>query len=275
MAHKFSETIPTASGDHDKKVILFFVLTYVFTWICHLAIPVFGLSFSFDMANPSMYLYLIGILGPLVSAIIVSAQYEGSRGVKKLLSGALKWRFSPIWYLFAIFIVALLQFVSIGIHIRAVPKPLEWMSFPLMLIYGQLWIVLGEEYGWRGFALPRLQSRLGPLGAGLVLGVLWAGWHLPMFFIPGSPQFTESFFTRFPLYVLIVTCWSIIMTMLYNRAGVLACMIFHAALNIAAFTIQMPRGVINPLYLYIPVVLLSIFLMPRPLFALKSAELEE
>jgi membrane protease YdiL (CAAX protease family) len=210
----------------------------------------------------------VGLLGPLASALFLTARFEGWMGVKRLLKGALLWRFNPIWYLFAIFIVALIRFTNIGLHIKAIPIPSQWMNFGLLFIIGQLWVVIGEEYGWRGFALPRLQNSIGPLGASLVIGFFWASWHLPMFFIPGSPQYTDSFFYSFSRYVCLVTFWSIIMTMLYNRTNgsVLVCMIFHAFLNIAAFTIHVPREANMMLYLYVPIVILAITLLPRPLF---------
>ncbi len=276
MTHKNPELVLRLSSLFNTKVLLFFILAYAFTWVFHLAIPAFGLTFSFDITNPAMLLYLVGILGPFVSAVFVSAHYEGSKGVKTLLLSAFRWRFNLIWYLFAIFIVALLMLVNIGLHINAIPLPSEWMSFPLLLIFGQLWIVIGEEYGWRGFALPLLQKQFGSLGASLTIGVLWASWHLPMFFIPGSPQYTDSFLYTFPMYVLIGIFWSIIMTMLYNRANgsVLICMIFHASLNIAAFTIRMPSEANMMIYLYIPIVILSIMLLPRPLFVFEFSKTE-
>ncbi len=159
------------------SVLLFFILAYIFTWTFHLAIPLLGLTFTFDITNPAMLLYLIGILGPLASAVFVTARSEGANGVKKLLKSALRWKFSPILYIYAIFVIALLMFANIGLHINAIPIPSQWLGFPLMLIAGQLWVVIGEEYGWRGFALPRLQNQIGSLGAGLVLGFLWASWH--------------------------------------------------------------------------------------------------
>lgn len=255
----------------NSRLALFLFLAYLFTWTFHIAIPVQGFAFTFDITNPAMLLYLVGLLGPLASALFLTARFEGWMGIKRLLKGALRWRFNPIWYLFAIFIVAILRFASIGLHIKAIPIPSQWMNFGLFFIIGQLWVVIGEEYGWRGYALPRLQKRIGSLGASLVLGLFGASWHLPMFFIPGSPQFTDSFLYSFSRYVCFVTFWSAIMTMLYNRTNgsVLVCMIFHAFLNIAAFTIRMPREANNMLYLYIPIVILATTLLPRPLFILK------
>ncbi|MGD1968080.1 MAG: CPBP family intramembrane metalloprotease [Desulfobacterales bacterium] len=262
------------SNYRNRGVALYFFLAYLFTWTFHIAIPVQGLAFSFDITSPAMLLYLMGLLGPLASALFLTGRFEGWTGVKRLLRGVLRWRFNPIWYLFAIFIVALLRFTNIGLHIRAVPNPWQWMNFGLFFIIGQLWVVVGEEYGWRGFALPRLQSSIGSLGASLIIGLLWASWHLPMFFIPGSPQYTQSFFYSFSRYVCLVTFWSIIMTMLYNRTSgsVLVCMIFHAFLNIAAFTIRMPREANMMLYLYTPIIILAIALLPRPLFVLNFSK---
>ncbi len=89
-----------------------------------------------------------------------------------------------------------------------------------------------------------------------------------MFFTPGSPQFADSFASAFVGYVLIVSCWSIIMTLLYARSGgsVLACMLFHAMLNIAAFSIHVPAEFDLVPWLYIPVIAGAIILLPRPLF---------
>jgi membrane protease YdiL (CAAX protease family) len=274
MKEKISEVAANQSTPLKGSVALFFILAYIYTWTLHLAILLLGLTFTFDITSPSMLLYLVGILGPLASAIFVTARSEGMAGVKKLLKSALRWRFNPVWYIFAIFVIASLMFADIAFHIKAIPTPSQWIGFPLLLIAGQLWVVIGEEYGWRGFALPRLQNLIGSLGASLALGFLWASWHLPMFFIPGSPQYTDSFFYMFPIYVLIVTFWSIIMTMLYNRANgsVLVCMIFHASLNIAAFTIRMPGEANIMIYLYIPVVILSIILLPRPLFSFEFSK---
>lgn len=258
---------PNKYNQSDVSVVLFFMIAFLFTWAFHLSIPLLGLTFTFDINNPAIALYFIGILGPSAAAIFVTARFKGLVGLKKLLYSALRWRFNPIWYMFAIFIVALIMFANIGIHIKAMPIPSQWMSFPLLLFAVQLWVVIGEEFGWRGFALPRLQNQIGSLGASLVLGLIWACWHLPMFFISGSSQYTDSFFYAFPKYVLIVTFWSIIISMLYNRTNgsVLVCMIFHACLNIAAFTIHMPSEANLMSYLYIPVVLMSIILLPSPL----------
>ena len=246
----------------------FFVLALGFTWAFHLVLLLSGMAFSLNLTGAVTWLYLVGLLGPLFAAVTVTARADGWKGVRALLKAGLRWKFHPIWYLFAVFVVGVLMFINVGIQIGGIPHPLQWMHFPLLIIIGQLWVVIGEEFGWRGYALPRMQQWFGSLGAALLIGVLWACWHLPMFFLPGSPQYCASFLSGFAVYIWIVCCWSIILTMLYNRTGgsVLVCMIFHAFFNIAIFTIRMPRGENWMPVLYLPVVVLAIWLLPQPLF---------
>lgn len=86
-----------------------------------------------------------------------------------------------------------------------------------------------EELGWRGFALPRLQGKFGMVGSSLILGCLWALWHLPLWFIPEAPQYG----VRFGWYLLHMLAFSLLFTWLYTRTGgnVLACMVMHASGN--------------------------------------------
>ena len=252
----------------NSGLLLFFVLAFGITWFLHLAIPVLGIPFSLEFTSPAVGLYMLGLLGPLVAALCVSAHAGGRDGVRRLLASGLQWRFGIAWYACALLTVPALMLINLGLVSSDLPRDFDWLRFDILLVVGQIWVVVGEEYGWRGFALPQLQVRFGSLGASLIIGLLWASWHLPMFFTPGSPQYTQTVASTFVGYVLIVSCWSIIMTVLYNRTGgsVLACMLFHAMLNIAAFTLYVPSEFDLMRWLYIPVVLVAIILLPRPLF---------
>ena len=92
-----------------------------------------------------------------------------------------------------------------------------------------IWAQAGEEIGWRGYALPRLATRLGLGGASLVIGGVWALWHLPLFFLAGSGSAGQSF----PIYVLHVTALSVAMAWLYWKTdgSLLLVMLMHAAVN--------------------------------------------
>jgi membrane protease YdiL (CAAX protease family) len=91
------------------------------------------------------------------------------------------------------------------------------------------WVQAGEEIGWRGYALPRLSERAGLGPASVVLGVIWAVWHLPLFLVPASDTFGQSF----PLFLTEVTAMSVAMAWLYwrTRGSLLLVMLLHAAVN--------------------------------------------
>jgi len=91
------------------------------------------------------------------------------------------------------------------------------------------WAQAGEEIGWRGYALPRLSESLGLGPASVILGIIWATWHLPLFFFSGSDKVGQSF----PLYLLQVTALSVAMAWLYWRTGasLLLVMLLHGAVN--------------------------------------------
>jgi membrane protease YdiL (CAAX protease family) len=91
-------------------------------------------------------------------------------------------------------------------------------------------LVVGEELGWRGYALPRLLASRSALSASLILGVLWGAWHLPTFLAPGTPQYGLPF----SAYVLLTTAYSVLFTWIYlhTRGSVLIATLFHGAINL-------------------------------------------
>jgi membrane protease YdiL (CAAX protease family) len=261
------EEVPRNSV-RQRELFGYFGCALGFTWLIHFSISFFGIPFTMDISNPGMHLYLVGLAGPLVAAVTITAVKTGKAGVRSFFAQGLKWRFPIRWYVFAIFTIPMLSLLNILIFNDRIPEDFSWLVVEPLLIGGQLWVVLAEEFGWRGFALPRLQSLYGSLGATLVLGPLWAIWHLPMFFIEGSPQYSENVPAAFLLYMLIITCISILLTVVYNRTqgSVLACMLLHGFLNISAFTIRVPPESNITMYLIVGVALLSIALLDRPLF---------
>jgi len=168
----------------------FFVLAYTISWGYWIPLALSGLQ----VAPGSRVTHLPGLLGPALAAIIVAALTGGASGVRGLLRRAVLvshpgWRFwlyslSPLGFLaLAIGLGALLgrPLPSVEEFGRYSGLPAIGLAPVLLLVF--LGNGLGEELGWRGFALPRLQLRCGALGGTLVLAVLWAGWHLPAFFM--------------------------------------------------------------------------------------------
>lgn len=251
-------------------LLLYFAIAYAFTWAFHLAIPLLGMPLDLSSLSTGAALYWIGLLGPLVAAIVVSARQSGAPGVWQLLGGALRWRLGWLGYLAAILTMPGIFVAMRGLHVAlcgSAPGP--WFQEPaggvLLLLGSQAWVVVGEEYGWRGFALPRLVERWGSLGASLVLGTLWACWHLPMFFIPGSLQHGSAF----PQYLIGLILVTVMLTSLYLRTGgrVLSAMLFHASLNISSSVIRFPLD-LNPVagLAFLPPIVTAFALLPRPWF---------
>jgi membrane protease YdiL (CAAX protease family) len=125
--------------------------------------------------------------GPALAGLAVAATTEGWAGVKRLLAAIGRWKVAPIWYVVAIALPLVLQLVAVLINpVLGAPAP-NWNAIPPLgevAVWVAVFLVfsgpLGEEPGWRGFALPRMLERQGALAASLVLGVLWSAWHLPL-----------------------------------------------------------------------------------------------
>ncbi len=165
--------------------------------------------------------------------MILTARERGREGVTRLLSLALRLPRSP-WPLLtaAGFMLAVKLIASLAVRVATgVWPPVGDTPLVLMLV-GTIVstpVQAGEELGWRGYALPRLALRFGLGFASVILGVAWALWHLPHFFIPGASLFGQSL----PLYVLQVTGLSIVIACVYWRSGgsLLTVMLMHAAIN--------------------------------------------
>ena len=131
---------------------------------------------------------------------------------------------------------------------------LSVLSNPFIIAVGFIYIFfLGgpfqEEWGWRGYALDRLQARLNALASSLMLGVLWGAWHLPLFFIKGTIQ------SQTPIwgFMILILCGTILFTWLYNNTGgsILATMLFHAMNNLSFFIFPTLATALGGLYLLI------------------------
>lgn len=166
-------------------------------------------------------------------ALALTAQDEGRSGVMRLLARIGRWRVGARWYVFAIGYFAVIKLAAALVH-RIVTS--EWPPFgdtpvPVILlgIAASTWVQAGEEVGWRGYALPRLAKQLGLGGASLVLGVVWAAWHLPLFILPSSGSTGQSF----PVYLLQVMALSVVLAFLYWKTdgSLLLVMLLHASVN--------------------------------------------
>lgn len=211
----------------------YFPLTFALAWAvwfaaAALAAP--GNTGFFGVRGP---VFLLGVFAPGIVALALTARDEGRDGVMQLVARIGRWEVGARWYVFAVgyfaaikLTAALIQRVGTG----AWPRFGE-TSVPLMLgaILISVWAQAGEELGWRGYALPRLARHLGLGGASIVIGAVWAFWHLPLFFLPDSGTTGQSF----PIYLLQVTAISVALGWLYWKTGwsLLPVMLMHASIN--------------------------------------------
>ncbi|MFC7135547.1 type II CAAX prenyl endopeptidase Rce1 family protein [Halobaculum litoreum] len=215
----------------DRPLGAFFVLTYAFTWALWIPLvgPLQGLL-TFDVPLWALAGLLLGAFGPTVAAVAVLWLSDGRGAVRDLLARFGKWRVGWRWYAVAVLVwPAVFGATYAGYTlIRSVPvsvTPALLATLPLVYVVRFALAVptgpLAEEAGWRGFALPELQARHGPLVASLVVGLAWALWHLPMFFVPGValPATGTGDPVAILLYVVRTVGISIVFTWAYNGTG--------------------------------------------------------
>jgi uncharacterized protein len=181
-------------------LIFYFLIAYAGTWLVTvpLALSANGVGLlPFSIPEGSVFFVSAAwvFLGPTLAAFIMTGTTEGRAGIRRLLHRYVLWRVGLQWYLVVLIgppvIILLVTIVLPGAlasfqTLAPLDSLLLLVSFPLVLIFGG---PLFEEGGWRGFALPRLQRLHGPFVGSLILGILWACWHLPLFWITvwGTP----------------------------------------------------------------------------------------
>ena len=219
-----------------RSLLKFFSLTFIVSWLLWIAAaailrragsPPSGLQAIIG------FLYILGVFAPSLVALALTARADGRAGTLALLRRTVKWSVSARWYVFAISFMATIK-LAVALLLRIATG--AWPAFGQEPVYIMAIAIVfstpvqaGEEIGWRGYALPRLAERLGLARAGIILGVIWACWHLPFFFVPGTDTSGQSF----PVYLLSVTALSVAMAWLYWRTNgsLLLTMLMHAAVN--------------------------------------------
>ena len=189
----------------------------------------------------------LGVVGqawtwaPAIAALLAAALTGGRAALRELGARLVRWRVGWQWYLVVILGPATFSLVVAGVYVllggswaAAAPPSLREgpLVLPLFLVILTLTDGLGEELAWRGFALPRLLTRHNALGASLMLGVLWALWHLPLLWTEGNAMYQQPVW----LLLLDIPAKSILFTwvFLHTRGSVLLAMLLHGATNLFA-----------------------------------------
>lgn len=228
----------------SSRLLLFLLISFGYTWVV-------GAFVHYGLNQPYQTLVVASTPGPAIGAILTLYISGGTDVVKHFLGRALDWRFRPLLYLSALALPFLINGICslAAMVLQDAPAPASWIALdfsPFFIVFFLLWNGLGEEIGWRGYALPILQEKYGNVVASLILGTFWACWHLPVFFIPGSNQYGTSFIE----YAILLISWSLMMTLLHvgAKGSALVAIVYHEAHNLIAFSIRRPIG--SGLYYY-------------------------
>jgi membrane protease YdiL (CAAX protease family) len=224
---------PGRAGSGD--VVLFCALACAFSWADWGLI----LASARGWIPVSVPLNPWGSFGPAVAALVVCGYRDGLRGIRTLLRGILAWRFGWRLWLVALLGPSALVALALAVYVVAGGDLQPWKAADVgqLLLLAVIVLVvggpLGEEIGWRGYLLPQLLRRTGPLAASLLVAAVWAVWHLPLFWVPGATQEGSSI----PAFIAFVAGFSILTTWLYVASGgsLLAAILFHNAINVSTF----------------------------------------
>jgi hypothetical protein len=216
----------------------FFLLTFALTWTSWIAAVLLvgerGSGGPFQSGS-SGSLVILGIAAPAIVALALTARSDGRRGIVALVRPLVEWRVHARWYVFALSYLVVVKLTGATVYrlVEGTWPLFDARAWYLMLAATVLSTVIGgqvgEELGWRGYALPRLEKMWGLGPASVVLGMIWAAWHLPLFYMPGADTYGQSF----PLYLVQVTGFSVAIAWLYGhtRGSLLLVMLMHASLN--------------------------------------------
>jgi membrane protease YdiL (CAAX protease family) len=210
-----------------RTLVAFFVITFTLAWgllLLYVAVPQVQQAFGpLGYTNP---LYFLIVWAPAFAGLGMVARHHGLRGLGSFLGRLTMWRMPVGWWAFLLLGLPVIFYVGAAIKGNfPAPFPFEPWYAAVPAIATALMLGPVEELGWRGYALPLLQRRYSPFVASLVLGAIWAVWHLPAFLTGGTPMSSFSFGT-WSLGVMAIT---LVLTAMFNaaRGSLLIAFLFH------------------------------------------------
>lgn len=220
-----------------RKIVLFVVLAFVFTWAWWVPLAVAGVVVEPGQGWPT---HLPGLLGPALAAVVVTAATEGRAGLAELWSRVTRWRVSWIWYLLVVATVALALTGLVLTPGATPPDLLVYSGAPEMGLALVLYVLVvngfGEEIGWRGFLAHRLLETRSTVATAVLVWLVWGVWHLPMFWVVGS--FRDFGIAGTVGWAVGLGLGSVFLTWLYRTSGrsVLVTALWHTAYNLTTAT---------------------------------------
>jgi membrane protease YdiL (CAAX protease family) len=255
-----------------KTLLAFLAITFGLSWLPMALYMTFPDPFTslFGEISTSNPFFILAVYAPSISGIILVWCHYGLKGVGSFFRRLFLWRAPIQWWLFLLLGIPVIIYSAAAI-IGTIGEPFRfspwYMLFPALL-QSLLLGPIGEEFGWRGLVLPILQRRLSPFWASLLLGTVWAVWHVPAFLMSGTPQSAWSFG---PFFVGLLAI-AMIMTPLFNasRGSLLIAIFYHLNIMNPIFPDAQPWDS----YLLAIIAVLIVFLNRREMFQLGSGVTE-
>lgn len=236
-----------AKAFEPRNLLFFFLIAFGWSWFWW-ALFIFGilklpagigtLDVNFVSAAPLILVVFVAPYGPTLAGFVMAAVTDGKAGVKNLWKRFWNRNLSIKWLLVCLLFFPVLQLIA-----NLVTRTLDHQAYPLFA-YSNLGVFvnafifdgfihggMSEEFGWRGYALPRFQARWNALTSSIVLGGIWAAWHIPLWFFPGDEHSQVNFWG----WAFFIILFSIMMTWIFNNTNgnVLVAVLFHAMANAA------------------------------------------
>jgi len=211
------------------EIARFLLITFAWTWGFFLLSALTSDGIYSD-GRFGVWPIVLGSFGPGIAAFALTLRYAGRKAAWHLLKRGFQIRFSLLVYIFVLVVPLSIVAIANSFTGGELPKlsPLVVGIFLLIFFLGGSF---GEEFGWRGFLLPKLNERYSPFLAAVILGIVWAVWHLPLFWINGTSQFTTPFW----LYAIYIVALSAQYAWVYLRTNgnLLACLLLHTFTNVS------------------------------------------
>ncbi len=244
-------------------IFAFFVLAFAWSW----SIGFVAMHVQARFPILSTPLMMLSGFGPSLAGIAIVATLSTREKFRGWLARCLNWRIGWRWFAFAFALPPAVMLLALAIHSAlggAMPVftaadhiPLAIANFGLVLLIGG---PLGEEFGWRGYAMPALADKLGWRAASLVVGIIWGLWHLPLFFMASTAQSHMPI----PLFMLNILAGSVVFGWLSERTArsVLPALTLHTSLNAwAGILIIVPTATTGGAYAVVTGLLLIVALV--------------
>jgi membrane protease YdiL (CAAX protease family) len=216
-----------------QPLLVFFLLAYFLGWIGFLPLVLTNIGVGVIRADVPIEFIVVGASSPAIAALCTQWLLDRSFRICRLYSSWQRLLLGSVVGL-ALIIIAFVVLPGL-VLVKVSPRVLHWSALLTPAVYGVNWSTflggpVNEEPGWRGFALPRLQARFGPVVGSILLGTLWAGWHLPLFFIHGWVNVPVWAFT------LMLITDSVLITWGANLSGfsIFVPMLMHAGFNVSS-----------------------------------------